>query len=219
MTMKSTQPTLMLIGLGGLGSVLLEFLARQNGLGRIVVGSRNVQKGIARCNLAQLGALAQGLAPRIDFISLDINHLEVVADIVTRESPDLILSTATLQSWWLPDLLPPPQAEIIKAAGLGMWLPVHQTLTLKLMQTLRRCSYTGITLTVLFPDVINCILGRLQLASNCGIGNIDEIVPKVQLLAARRLKAPIEAVRVMMVARFREYARRHGIDLAEQAPR
>jgi len=34
-----TNPTIMLIGLGGLGSVVLELLAREKGLGRIVVGS------------------------------------------------------------------------------------------------------------------------------------------------------------------------------------
>lgn len=57
------KPTLMLIGLGGLGSVLLELLAREEGLGRTVVGSRNVERGVARCNLAQGYAPAIRLCP------------------------------------------------------------------------------------------------------------------------------------------------------------
>jgi hypothetical protein len=195
--MKST---IMLIGLGGLGSVMLELLAREEGLGRIVVGSRNVTRGIARCNLARLGAMAQGYAPSISFIPLDLNDKEAVAETVHREAPDIILSTATMQTWWLPDLLPPEQAAAIKGAGFGVWLPVHLTLTLKLMEALRDAAYRGITLTAPFPDVVNCVLGRLDLAPTCGVGNLDEIVPKVRLLAAERLGAPLDAVRVLLVA-------------------
>jgi len=190
----------MLIGLGGLGSITLELLAREEDLGRIVVGSRNAERGMARCNLTRLGAMAQGYAPSISFIPLDLNDKEAVAETVHREAPDVILSTATMQTWWLPDLLPPEQAAVIKSAGFGVWLPVHLTLTLKLMEALREADYRGITLTAPFPDVVNCVLGRLDLAPTCGVGNISQFVPKVRLLAAERLGTPLDAVRVLMVA-------------------
>jgi len=194
------KPTIMLIGLGGLGSVVLELLAREEGLGRIVVGSRNAARGIARCNVARLGAMAQGYAPLLSFVPLDLNDGEAVAEAVHREAPDVILSTATMQTWWLPDLLPPEQAAVIKGAGFGVWLPVHLTLTMKLMEALRDAAYAGVILTAPFPDVVNCVLGRLSLAPTCGVGNLDEIVPKVRLLAAERLDAPPGAVRVLLVA-------------------
>ena len=194
-----TKPTIMLIGLGGLGSIVLELLAREEGLGRIIIGSRNAGRGMARCNLARLDAMAQGYAPDISFVSLDLNDKEAVAEMVQREAPDIILSTATMQTWWLPDLLPPEQAAVIKGAGFGVWLPVHLTLTLKLMEALRDAAYPGVTLTAPFPDVVNCVLGRLDLAPTCGVGNVDEIVPKVRLLAAQRLAASPDAVRVLLV--------------------
>ena len=185
---------------GDLGRVVLELLAREEGLGRIVVSSRNVARGIARCNLARLGAMSQGYAPSISFIPLDLNNKKAVAETVRKQAPDIILSTATMQTWWLPDLLPPEQAVVIKSAGFGVWLPVHLTLTLKLMEALRDADYPGVTLTAPFPDVVNCVLGRLDLAPTCGVGNLDEIVPKVRLLAAERLGAPRRAVRVLLVA-------------------
>ncbi len=194
------KPILMLIGLGGLGSVILELLARERSLERIVVGSRNAARGTARCNLARLGAMAQGYTPSISFTPLDLNDKDAVAETVQREAPDIILSTATMQTWWLPDLLPPQQATVIKSAGFGVWLPVHLTLTRKLMEALHEADYAGITLTAPFPDVVNCVLGRLGLAPTCGVGNLDEIVPKVRLLAAERLGAPLDAVRVLLVA-------------------
>jgi hypothetical protein len=195
-----TKPTIMLIGLGGLGSVVLELLAREEGLGRIVVGSRNAARGMARCNLARLGATAQGYAPDIRFVPLDLNNKEAVAEMVHREAPDIILSTATMQTWWLPDLLPPEQAAAIKGAGFGVWLPVHLTLTRKLVEALRDAAYPGVTLTAPYPDVVNCVLGCLDLAPTCGVGNVDEIVSKVRLLAAERLAASLDAVRVLLVA-------------------
>jgi hypothetical protein len=123
-----------------------------------------------------------------------------VAEAVQREAPELILTTATLQPWWLPDLLPPEQAAAVWSAGFGVWLPVHMKLTLDLMRALHAAGYAGVTLTAPFPDVINCVLGRLGLAPTCGVGNLDEIVPKVRLLTAERLGVPLEAVRVLLVA-------------------
>ena len=190
----------MLIGLGDLGSVVLELLAREEGLGRIVVGSRNVERSTARCNLARLGAIAQGHAPRISFVPLDLDQREAVAETVHREAPDVIVSTATMLTWWLPSLLPPEPRARINSAGFGVWLPVHLTLTLKLMQALHDVDYDGVTLTAPFPDVVNPILGCLGLAPTCGLGNIAQFVPKVRYLAAERLDAPLEAVRVLMVA-------------------
>ena len=194
------KPTLLLIGLGDLGGVILELLARDASLGRIVAADRDTERGIARCNLARIGAMAQGFEPQIDFTAIDLNDKAAVAETVNRESPDLILSTASMMTWWLPDLLPEPQASRIKNAGFGVWLPVHLTLTLKLMEALREAGYRGHTLTAPFPDVVNCILGKLGLAPTCGIGNLDEIVPKVRYLAGERLGVPPAEIRVTLVA-------------------
>ncbi len=208
----------MLIGLGGLGGVLLELLAREPCLGELVVASRNAERGVARCNLARLGALAQGYAPSIRFVPLDLDDGAMVAEIVRREAPDILLSTATRQTWWLPDLLPPEPSARIKSAGFGVWLPVHLTLTMKLMAALRQADYHGLVLTAPFPDVVNCVLGRLGLAPTCGIGNLDEIVPKVRLLAAQRLGTPLEAVRVLLVAHHAFEPAAFGAPMAELPP-
>ena len=198
--MNVERPTLLLIGLGDLGGVILELLARDASFGRIVGADRDTERGIARCNLARIGAMAQGFEPQIDFTPIDLNDKEAVAETVNRESPDLVLSTASMMTWWLPDLLPEPQASRIKSAGFGVWLPVHLTLTLKLMEALLETGYQGHILTSTFPDVVNCVLGKLDLAPTCGIGNLDEIVPKIRFLASERLGVPSAEIRVTLVA-------------------
>lgn len=190
----------MLIGLGHLGGALLELLARETTLGRIVACSRRPERGEPRCNLTRLGAAAHGYSPRIDYLPIDLENTEQTAELVERVAPDLILSSATLQTWWLIDLLPAEAATALKKAGFGGWLPVHLPLTLNLMRTLADIDYKGVVLTAPFPDVVNNILERLHLAPTCGIGNIDEVVPKIRVLAAKSLGAPSSDVRVQLVA-------------------
>ena len=66
------KPTVMLVGLGDLGSVVLELLAREKQIGRVVVASRNATRGIARCNLARLSATAYFL--RIEHDGQDVTE-------------------------------------------------------------------------------------------------------------------------------------------------
>ena len=194
------KPTLLLVGVGDLGGVLLELLAREPRLGRIVAADRDAGRGTARCNLARAGAVAQGFEPDIRFEVIDLNDVAATAELIARASPAVILGTASLQTWWLPGTLPAPQAALIRKAGFGVWLPVNLTLTVKLMQAVREARYDGLTLTAPHPDVVNVVLARLGLAPTCGIGNLDEIVPKVRVLASERLGAPIASVKVWLVA-------------------
>ena len=215
---RSPKPTIMLVGLGDLSAAVLELLAREGAVGQIVVCSRRAARGEARCNVVRMGAMAQGYEPSIRFVPLDINDAAAVAESVQREAPDLIFSAASFQTWWLADLLPEQQAKDLKKARFGVWLPVHLTLTLKLMQALRDADYRGITLTAPFPDVVNCVLGKLGLAPTCGVGNLDEIVPKVRQLAAERLGAALNSIDVMMVAHHALVPAAFGEPLEELPP-
>ncbi len=211
------KPTIQLIGLGDLGGVILELLARDERLGRIVVGSRNAERARARCNLARLSAMAQGFHPRIEFTALDLGDRDAAAAAIARAAPDVIVSTASRLTWWLPDLLPEAAAAPIQRAGFGAWLPVHLAPTLELMEAVRVTNYAGHTLTAPFPDVVNPILERLQLAPTCGIGNLDEIVPKIRALAAERLSCPPESVQVHLVAHHAIWRAAFG-GLKDEAP-
>ncbi|MFQ5875394.1 MAG: hypothetical protein ACE5JL_16560 [Dehalococcoidia bacterium] len=206
------KPTVMLVGLGDLGNHVLQLLACQEWVGPIVAATRDRQRGEAYCNLALLNAMAQGRTPAVRFESLDLDHHESAAETIHRVAPDMILHMATLQSWWLASLLPSPQAERIRQAGFGVWLPVHQALSLQLAQILSEIGYRGLTLMAPFPDVVNCVLGRIGLTPTCGVGNLDELVPMIRLRAARRLQVPPHSLRIFLVAH-------HALEAAVFDPR
>ena len=191
---------ILLVGLGSLGGLLLEFLARQPACGPILAAGRDIERGQARCNLARVGALAYGVSPDISFHFLDLDDPEAAGATIKKLSPDLIISTATRMSWWLPRTFQSQKAERLQAAGFGVWLPVHLSLSLNLMQALKSIQYRGLSLLAPFPDVTCPVLSAMDLAPTCGIGNLDEIVPKVRLLAAEKLGASPQSVRVYLVA-------------------
>ena len=116
------------------------------------------------------------------------------------EAPDLILGTATLQTWWLTDLLPEPSRTRLQRARFGAWLPLHLAPTRSFMAGVRQSSFRGPVLTAPFPDVVNCVLDRIDLAPTAGIGNVDEIAAKVRWLTASRLNCRLADVQVILVA-------------------
>jgi hypothetical protein len=193
------QTTLMLIGLGGLGEAVLEFLAREEEIGKIVVGSRNVKRGEERCNLARMGATAQGYHPEIEFVPLDIDHVDETADLIYRVSPDIILNTASMMTWWYPSLFPEEQREELERAGFGVWLPIHLHLVMKLMQTLKLVNFKGHSLNASFPDVVNPILKARGVTPTAGIGNLDEVIPKLKLLGSEKIGVRTKDLKVTMV--------------------
>ncbi len=194
------KPRVMIVGLGSLGGVLLELLAREEAIGEIVVASRNRVRAETRCNLARVGALAQGCEPSIRFVPLDLHDRARAAETIARLAPDLVVSTASLQTWWLTELLPDDARARLARAPFGAWLPVHLSLAIRFMEALRDARYRGHSLVASFPDAVNVVLGRLGLAPTCGLGNLDEIVPKLRHLAAERLKVSPRVVRVLLVA-------------------
>jgi len=218
-TLEKTGAKILIVGLGDLGSCTLEYLSREESVGSIVVGTRNAFNGLGRSNLARIGAIAQGYNPEIKFVPLDLCDRDAVAEVVVRESPDIVIHTATMMSWWLPKMLPEEPAERLAKAGFGVWLPVHQTLTLKLMMALRKADFSGFVLTAPFPDVINCVLGNLGLAPTCGVGNLAEVVPKIQALLSKYFRVKPSDAKVYLVAHHSfEAAVFSGVNREEAPP-
>ena len=194
------RPTILIAGLGDLGAVVLELLAREPWPGRILAGSRHESRTTARVNLARLGAQAQGCRPDLEAVRLDLDDVEDTADRLRAIAPEIILCTATRQSWWLPERLPEGPRAALGRAGFGVWLPVHLVLSVKLMRALACADHRAHVAIAPFPDVANCVLARIGLAPTCGVGNLDEIVPKLESLAAARLGLPPGELEITLVA-------------------
>lgn len=196
----NNEATVMLIGLGDLCGATFEMLAVQEGIKKIVVGSRDANRGQRLCNLVRLGAMAQGHHTEIQFVPLDLDQTDRTAEAIFNISPQIILCTASRMTWWYPTLFPEEQQAQLDRIGFGAWLPVHLDLAMKLMQVVKLVSFKGHSLIASYPDVVCPVLKARGLAPTAGVGNLDEVIPKICWLAAKTLGVHPGELRVTLVA-------------------
>jgi hypothetical protein len=194
--------TIMLVGIGELGGILLEFLCRIPGIDRIVTADRNEDWGFRKTNSAVLGASYMGLYPDIQFQQIDLLEVEQTAENLKKINPTIIYNGTTLQSWWVVNELPPEVNKQLyrNRCGLGPWESMHLALTSRLMKAVKMAGIDTYVVNTSFPDVTNPSLARVGLAPTVGIGNMDLTIPYIRKTAAEMLKVPLSNVSVEMIA-------------------
>lgn len=199
--MNQKKDTLMIIGLGELGGIALEILARVPNISRIVAADINEDHGVRKTNTALMGATYLNLYPDIEFVKIDLTNVEETARIIKEVNPSVIYSATTLQSWWVIDALPKEvHAELYKDhCGLGPWLPMHLFLVHKLMLAVQKSGLIPIVINSSFPDNVNPVLAKVGLAPNVGIGNIDLIVAPWRKVVSELMDVPLRSVQVYIL--------------------
>ena len=192
--------TVMIVGLGDLGGWVLEFLARVPNMPKIVTADIRDDWGERKTNSAIAGASQFGLYPDIEFIKLDAFDVDVTAKVLQEVQPAIIYNSMTLQSWWVIAQLPEKAYKTIDEARYGPWYPMHFVPTHKLMQAVKKSGIKTHVVNAAFPDLVNPVLSKIGLEPTVGIGNIDNIVASLRLVASRMFDVPLRAVSIYMVA-------------------
>ena len=176
--------TVMLCGIGEVGGWALEFLARSEGVDRIVTSDVNEEWGAYRTNVAAVGSIYQGFSKKFEFHRSDLNDIDATARLLEEIKPDVIFTSVTIQGPRVLRTTPLSQdvRDRLWAAGFGAWLPWHLLLPAKLMQAVQKSGIQTHMLNASFPDVVGpAIWNRFGFGPTVGIGNHD-------LLAANIIK-------------------------------
>jgi len=194
--------TVMIVGLGELGGILLEYLCRIPGICRIISADINSDWGFRKTNSAILGASYLGLYPQIEFHQIDLLDVEKAADMMKKLNPVIVYNSTTLQSWWVVNELPLEiRNKLYKnRCGLGPWTSMHLALSYKLMKAIKMADIETYVVNASFPDVTNASLAKIDLAPTVGIGNMDLVVPYIQKTASEILQVPMSNVSVEFIA-------------------
>jgi hypothetical protein len=193
---------IMLIGIGELGGIVLEYMCRIPGICDIVTADSNADWGFRKTNSAIEGASYMGLYPNIKFHSIDLLNIEKTAELLKKINPTIICNGTTLQSWWVVNELPPEiNAKIYKdRCAIGPWTAMHLALTAKLMKAVKMSGIDTHVVNTSYPDAINPSLARAGLAPTVGIGNMDLAVPYIQKTASELLNVPMSNVEIELIA-------------------
>lgn len=173
--------TVLLSGVGNLGGWALEFLARSEGIDRIITLKRGKWEGASRTSLAMIGSVFQGHTKDFSHHQLDLADLDAVAGLIAETAPSAILHSATVGSprRLMGADLDPGLRATIEAATFGMWLPWHLLPATQLMRAAMKSGVETRVVNASFPDVVNVVLWKgLGAGPTAGAGNVE-------ILAAR----------------------------------
>lgn len=190
-----------MLGIGDLGGTLLRNLAQMPEVSRLY--ALDVDEVRLAAEVADAAAVSSYAEPSctVHGIAVDMRNIDALAAELARVKPDVVVNTATLQSWWvitqLPRLL---WRQLEEQARFGPWLPMHLTLALNLMRALKMAGLAPAVVNVAFPDAVNPVLAGLGLPPMCGAGNSDLLRAGIRWAAARRLNVPVRDVAVYLLA-------------------
>ena len=188
----------MIVGLGDLGGWVLEFLARCQGVRRIVTTDIREEWGETKTMNAAVGASQQGYNKRLEFHKLDVYDIDRTAELLDKVQPDVIYSATTLQSWWVPTLLPHDIALKAELAGIGPLTPTHLVLIHKLMLAVKKAGIKAKVVNNSYPDVVNPVLWRNGLGPDMGSGNSDNVMEDIRKKISYEFNVPPQEVAVYL---------------------
>ncbi|MCC5036612.1 hypothetical protein DMH02_026435 [Streptomyces sp. WAC 00631] len=192
--------TLLVLGLGNLGSYALDMLIRRPAGPRLIVAGRDGEAVRKRANLSRLTAAQLGFHRTVGTAVIDLTDVTATARALAELRPDIVFTTASRQAWWVVDALPGPLREELSPAQFGPWLPMHLAPLLQLMQAVGASGIDTTVVNAAFPDATHAALAGADLAPLVGIGNVANPLPALRHAAADLLAEPVDNVSVRLVA-------------------
>ncbi len=210
---------LLLISLGQLNGHILEAVARSGAFAEILVAGRDPARGLRKTNQARIGAAIEGQYPAINYVELDVNNVSAAA-ILRKIAPDVALAAPSMLPWWRIDRLTGARAEAAHAVPFAGWIACHLAPMLAVRRAWADSGLDVPWVGASYPDVVNPILHRSGPGPVCGVGNIDEMVPKIRIAVAAEIGCEPGSVDVRLVAQHAlEYFVYRDVETpAEEAP-
>ena len=193
--------TMAVFGSGDVGEAVLRFSATHPGISELWALDLDERRAEVAVNEAAAIAAHRGRAPEFNWRTVDMTSREQIGEALADIQPDVIVQTATLQSWWVLSQLPSDQyRRLAFEARFGPWLPLHLLPAMRLVEACAEVDIEAPVVNVAFPDGVNPVLGGLGLAPATGAGNSDLLHPGIRCLVARRFGVPVTDVDVRLLA-------------------
>lgn len=173
----------MILGLGSVGTYLLDYLVSRNDEAmKIVVVGRNAQKMENSVNIVRIGALIRHLN-RSEIIlesGVDFNNVEQIAACIGKHQPDFIVNSSRVYSG-----LKYGSISWSNLRAYGIWTPLAMKYIKNIMRACELADMKGIVINTSYSDaVIPWLKTAGQPYPDFGSGNINHLIPRIKYAAA-----------------------------------
>lgn len=181
---EKEQIVVMILGLGSVGTYLLDFLISRNDESmKLVVVGRNAEKIEKNVNIVRVSALIRNLN-RSEIIvesGIDFNNPEQIADCIGKYQPDFIVNSSRVYSG-----LKYGSISWTKLRAYGIWSPLAVKFIKNIMKACDMADIGGIVINTSYSDaVIPWLKTAGEPYPDFGSGNINHLVPRIKYAVAQ----------------------------------
>ncbi len=186
---RGGQYKVMIIGLGSVGTYLLDYLVsrRDEALSVVVVG-RDYAKMEKNVNIVRVAALIRGLnRTRVDIeADVDLNDVAAIEAAVAKHRPDFIVNSSRAYPG-----LKYGSISWSNVRAYGIWSPLSIRFTKNIMEACDRADTEAVVINTSYSDaVIPWLKSAGKAWPDFGSGNLNHLVPRIRFAAADMLGVP-----------------------------
>ncbi len=185
---RENRITVMIMGLGSVGTYLLDYLVSRNDPAlHIVVAGRDYGKMEKNVNIVRVAALIRGLnKSRIDIeAGVDLTDTKSVQNAVEKYAPDFIVNSSRAYPG-----LKYGSISWANVRAYGIWSPLAIRFTKNIMEACDAVDTDAVVINTSYSDaVIPWLKSAGKAYPDFGSGNLNHLVPRIRFAVAKMLKA------------------------------
>lgn len=183
---KYNSITVMIIGLGSVGTYLLDYLVSRNDEAiKVVVVGRNSEKMEKNVNIVRVAALIRNLNRTVIEIEsgVDLVDIESVQKAIEKHAPDFIVNSSRAYPG-----LKYGSISWSNVRAYGIWTPLSIRFTKNVMEACDKADSDAVVINTSYSDaVIPWLKSAGKAYPDFGSGNLNHLVPRIKFAAAEML--------------------------------
>lgn len=183
---KDGNITIMIIGLGSVGTYLLDFLVSKNDPSiKIVVVGRNYEKIESDVNIVRVAGLIREVnKSQIDIeAGVDLNDIVSITNAISKYNPDFIINSSRAYPG-----LKYGSISWSNVRAYGIWTPLSIKFTKNIMEACDKANTNAIVINTSYSDaVIPWLKSAGKVYPDFGSGNLNHLIPRMKFAVANIL--------------------------------
>lgn len=177
---------IMIIGLGSVGTYLLDYLVSRNDEAiKVVVVGRNYAKMEQNVNIVRVAALIRGLNKTLIEIQdgVDLTDIDSIQKAIEKHQPDFIVNSSRAYPG-----LKYGSISWANVRAYGIWTPLAIRFTKNVMEACDKADTNAVVINTSYSDaVIPWLKSAGKAYPDFGSGNLNHLVPRIKFAVADML--------------------------------